>query len=256
MRLQNRTALVTGAGGGMGAACAAALAHEGANMALIDLSEDAARKVKAAAVTAGARATAFGADICDEVAVGAAVHETVREFGRIDILVNLAGSQGPGAPFWEVSADAWRKCMDVNLYGTFLMCGTVAAHMVKAGYGRIINVASGAGVHPMPFFSAYSASKAGVIHFSRTIAEELKPYGITVNALGVHGITPMWRDVLEAENGGGTAANLRAMVDGGFNPRPEENIPALMFLASEESGHITGQYFEANSLPGCITGKR
>lgn len=255
-RLSGRTAIITGAGGGIGRACAEAFAREGAKLALLDLSKAELEKTASLAAEAGAPLISFTVDICDEAAVGEAVGGTVARFGGVDILVNLAGSQGPGAPVWEVSPAKWKKCVEVNLYGTFLMCAGTIRHMVKAGYGRVINVASGAGTHPMSFFSAYSASKAGVIHFSRTIAEELVPYGITVNSIGVRGITPMWQDVVNAENGRGTVKGVRAMLEGGFKPLPEENAPVLVFLASEESGHVTGQYFEANMLPGCLVGKR
>jgi 3-oxoacyl-[acyl-carrier protein] reductase len=256
MRLINRTAIITGAGGGIGQACAKAFAKEGINLVLVDISEKAVEETKALGMSIGAQTISFEADICSEAAVDTVVKRAADRFGAIDILINLAGIQGPGAPVWDASPEAWRKCVEINLFGTFLMCSKVSGYMIKSGYGRIVNVASGAGVHPMPNFSAYSASKAGVIHFSRTIAEELKSYGITVNSVGVHAVTPMWKDVLEAKQGGNTASNLRDMINNGFSPAPEENVPVLLFLASEESGHVTGQYFEANALPGCLVNKR
>jgi NAD(P)-dependent dehydrogenase (short-subunit alcohol dehydrogenase family) len=123
--------------------------------------------------------------------------------------------------------------------------------MIEQGSGKIINVASGAGVKTMPYFSGYSASKAGVIHFTRTIAEELVPYGINANAMGVRGVTPMWRDVLNAGEGGGSTTKLiREQVKAGMDPKIEENMPVFLFLATAGSDHVTGQYLEANSLPG------
>ena len=109
----------------------------------------------------------------------------------------------------------------------------------------------------MPFFSGYAASKAAVTHFTRTIAEELKPYGITANAMGVRGITRMWQDVLEAGPGGGaTTQSIRAQYEAGMRPQVAENLPVFLFLASDESRHVTGQYLEANSLPGYLVTER
>lgn len=256
MKFYGRVALITGAGGGIGRACALAFAHEGAKLILFGLSEASLKETKGLTYEAGAETLTYSVDICDEKKVEAAVANAVGKFGSPSILVNLAGNQGPGAAVWEAEPAEWKRCMDVNLYGTFVICSKVIPHMIEAGYGRIINVASGAGQHPMSYFSAYSASKAGVIHFSRTIAEELAPYGITVNSLGVRGITQMWQDVINAPGGAGTTRGVEEMIKNGFNPIPEENIPSFLFLASEDAGHVTGQYFEANMLPACRVEKR
>jgi 3-oxoacyl-[acyl-carrier protein] reductase len=252
-KLMNRVALISGAAGGMGSACARTYAREGAKLVLVDRNpqplDETARRVH----EAGGQALILPVDVADARAVQDGVRQALDAFGKIDILVNCAGNQGPGAPVWEVDPHAWRRTVDVNLWGTFLLCRYVIPGMVTRRYGRVINVSSGAGSHPMAFFSGYSASKAGVTHFTRTIAEELKPYGVTANAMGVRGITRMWRDVLDAGPGGGTTtASIRAQYEGGMRPDVEENMPVFLFLASDDSQHVTGQYLEANSLPSYL----
>jgi NAD(P)-dependent dehydrogenase (short-subunit alcohol dehydrogenase family) len=254
-KLSGKVALITGAGHGIGKACALAYAREGASLVLIGRSgavSDAAARIR----ELGRPALPVLADVSKAEDVRAAARSAIQEYGRIDILVNNAGHQGPGAPIWEVDPDAWRQTVDVNLWGTFLFCREVIPSMVARGSGRVINVSSGAGNHPMPFFSGYSASKAAVTHFTRTIAEELKPFGVTANAVGVRGITRMWRDVLDAGPGGGTTtATILAQYQEGMRPEVEENMPVLLFLASDDSRHLTGQYLEANSLPSYLSSR-
>ncbi len=257
LKLLNRVALITGAGGGMGGACARTYTREGASVVLVDINQEAIDKIAQDIQTSGHPALPLHVDVTDAGAVRAAVQEAIQHFGRIDILVNAAGYQGPGAPVWEVEPDAWRRTVDINLWGTFLFCREAIPHMVAARRGKVINVSSGAGNSTMPFFSGYAASKAAVTHFTRTIAEELIPFGITANAMGVRGITRMWRDVLDAGPGGGTTtATIRAQYEAGMRPEVEENMPVFLFLASEDSNHITGQYLEANSLPSYLVEKK
>ena len=251
--LKGKTALITGAGGGMGSACARAYSNAGASVVLIDLDSEKLAQTAAEVETAGAKALALAIDITDAEMIRAAIAQAEARFSQIDILVNCAGMQGPGAPVWQVEPSLWRKTVEVNLYGTFLMCRFVLPGMIARRSGKVINVASGAGVSPMPFFSGYAAGKAAVIHFTRTIANELAPYGINANAVGVRGVTKMWRDVLEAGEGGGTTtAAIRAQYEAGFQPKIEENMSLFLFLASDEARHITGQYIEANDLPACL----
>jgi len=248
--LEGKIALVTGAAGGMGSACALTFAREGAALVLLDLNEAGLEKVAGQIRKLGRDALSIVTDVTDPSAVQGTVEDAIQKFGRIDILANIAGHQGPGSPVWEVDPEAWKRTLDVNLWGPFLVCRFVLPHMVKQRGGKVIVVTSGAGDNPMPFFCGYAASKAGANHFVRTIAQELKPYGITVNAMGVRGVTPMWRDVLDAGAGGGTTTEMiRAQVKDGMDPKVEENMPVFLFLASEQSDHVTGQYIEANSLP-------
>jgi NAD(P)-dependent dehydrogenase (short-subunit alcohol dehydrogenase family) len=248
--LENKIALVTGAAGGMGSACALTYAREGASLILVDLNEAGLEKVAKQIQDLGRESLPLVTDVADPSAVETTVDDAIEKFGRIDILANIAGHQGPGSPVWEVDPEAWRRTIDVNLWGPFLFCRYVLPHMVEQRSGKVIIVTSGAGDNPMPFFCGYAASKAGANHFVRTIAQELKPYGITINAMGVRGVTPMWHDVLDAGPGGGTTTEtIRAQVNAGMDPKVEENMPVFLFLASAQSDHVTGQYIEANSLP-------
>ena len=248
--LERKVAVITGAAGGMGSTCALAYAREGASLVLVDLQREGLEKVAEDVRASGGQAWIAVADVTDAQAVEHAVGEALSVYDRIDILANIAGHQGPGSSVWEVEPEAWLRTVEVNLWGMFLFCRYVLPHMVKQRSGKVINVTSGAGNHPMPFFSGYAASKAGANHFTRSIAEELKPYGINVNAMGVRGVTRMWRDVLDAGPGGGTTtASIRAQVEAGMDPKVEENVPVFLFLASSASDHVTGQYIEANSLP-------
>jgi NAD(P)-dependent dehydrogenase (short-subunit alcohol dehydrogenase family) len=237
----------------MGKACSLLYAEEGASLILIDLNQGSIDGVAAQINDLGQEAIAIAADVSAPDQVRSAAEEGLARFGKVDVLVNNAGHQGPGSPVWEVDPEGWRRTIDVNLWGTFLFCREVVPSMIKRRAGRIINVSSGAGNHPMPFFSGYAAAKAAVSHFTRTIAEELKPYGITANAMGVRGITRMWRDVLDAgPSGGTTTASIRSQYEGGMRPAVEENMPVFLFLASDEAQHVTGQYLEANSLPSYL----
>jgi len=125
--------------------------------------------------------------------------------------------------------------------------------MIVRRQGSIINVSSGAGRHPMPNYSGYSASKAAVTHLTHTLAEECKPLGITANAIGVWGYSRLWQQVAtDGAAGGAPSRETKARVDAGAVPQPEENVPLIVFLASPAAKHITGQYIEANSLPDCF----
>lgn len=251
-QLADKVALITGAGRGIGRACALGYAREGARLVLVARTATEIEAVAREARVLGTDALPIVADVAEAQAVFGAVARAVEHFGRIDVLVNNAGAQGPGAPVWAVEPEAWRQTVDVNLWGTFLLCRAVLPAMVAAGHGKVINVASGAGCATMPFFSGYAASKAAVIHFTRTIAEELRPHGINANAIGVRGLTRMWDEVLQAGPGGGsTTAGIQAEVAAGLHPVPEENVPVFVFLAGAASDRVTGQYFEANSLPAC-----
>jgi NAD(P)-dependent dehydrogenase (short-subunit alcohol dehydrogenase family) len=181
------------------------------------------------------------------------VEAALGHFGRIDVLINNAGIQGPPGLAWEVDVDPWVRTIQINLVGTFLCCRAVLPSMVACRRGAIINVSSGAGRDPMPNYSGYSASKAAVTHFTRTLAEELKPFGINANAIGVWGVTRLWHQVAEdGVAGGPRSQGVRAMLETGIRPRTEENVGLVVFLASPAARHITGQYIEANSLPDCL----
>jgi 3-oxoacyl-[acyl-carrier protein] reductase len=180
--LNNRTAIVTGGARGIGFAAAQKMLASGAAVALWDVDAD-ALAAAVAALKGGGRVHAARVDVTDEASIGNAVAALVRDAGKIDILVNNAGITGGNAPLWELKPDMWRRVIEVNLIAPYLTCRAVVPHMVAAGYGRIVNIASIAGKDGNPNASHYSASKAGLIGLTKSLAKELATKGVLVNAI-------------------------------------------------------------------------
>jgi 2-dehydro-3-deoxy-L-rhamnonate dehydrogenase (NAD+) len=180
--LNNRTAIVTGAARGIGFATAQKLLASGAAVALWDI--DAAALGKAAAtLKQHGPVCAAVADVTDATSIGKGVEEAIRDLGKVDILVNNAGVTGGNAPLWQLEPAVWRRVVEVNLIGPYLVCRAVVPHMIAAGYGRIVNIASIAGKDGNPNASHYSASKAGLIGLTKSLAKELATKGILVNCI-------------------------------------------------------------------------
>lgn len=177
--LDGRVAFVTGAGQGIGAAIAHELAGLGATVVVADLNEQAAREV---AASIGSRAVACGCDVTDRGAFTAALTAAEAEHGSIDVLVNNAGAT-PHADFLDVPADAWTGIVELNYVAVLTACKAVLPGMIDRGYGRIISIASDAARIGMPKESIYSGAKAAVIAFSKAIAAEVGPKGVTVNVV-------------------------------------------------------------------------
>lgn len=168
-----RTALVTGAARGIGAACAQRLRSDGCRVVGIDLTMDAMQSV----------ADQFDAIDAADVADGAAVDALGKRVGPVDIVVNSAGVVGPNKPTWEISDAEWQQTIDINLGGTFHVLRTFVPGMIDRGWGRIVNIASIAGKEGNPNLAAYSASKAAVIGLTKSIGKELATTGVLVNAI-------------------------------------------------------------------------
>ena len=230
--LRDRAALVTGAASGIGAAIARGFAAKGARVALVDLDEAAARRL--AAELDGARA--FGCDVTDEAAVGAAVASVADALGRIDILVNSAGVVDL-APAEELTLATWRRTLDVNLTGSFLMAQAVARRMIEAGGGRIVNLASQAGSVAIEGHLAYCASKFAVIGMTKTMALEWGRHGITVNTISPTVVlTELGRKAWAGEKG----EAMRGLIPTGRFAEPEEIAAAAVFLASDGAAMVNG----------------
>jgi 2-dehydro-3-deoxy-L-rhamnonate dehydrogenase (NAD+) len=180
--LNNRTAIITGGARGIGFAAAQKMLVSGASVALWDIEADALAKAVAALKGSG-RVHSGVVDVTDEASIANAVDALLRDAGKIDILVNNAGITGGNAPLWELKPDAWRRVIEVNLIAPYLVCRAVVPHMVASGYGRIVNIASIAGKDGNPNASHYSASKAGLIGLTKSLAKELATKGVLVNCV-------------------------------------------------------------------------
>ncbi|MGD9497898.1 MAG: 3-oxoacyl-[acyl-carrier-protein] reductase [Armatimonadota bacterium] len=236
MELRDQVALITGAGGGIGAAIAHTLAGAGAHIVVNDVVGEAAEGVAAQVRERGVQALVSTANITDAEQVQAMVDEVMGQLGRIDILVNNAGITRD-ALLVRMSEEQWDLVLDVNLKGAFLCTRAVARPMMKARYGRIINMASVSGVGGNPGQANYSASKGGLIALTKTTAQELAGRNITCNALAPGFIeTAMTRQLPEeARNAWLERIPLRRPGS------PEDVAQAVLFLAGPGASYITGQ---------------
>jgi NAD(P)-dependent dehydrogenase (short-subunit alcohol dehydrogenase family) len=241
-------AIVTGAASGIGLAIAGRLAAEGARVVLAD--RDGPAAAAAAAGLDGAEVAAL--DVTDEAATEALVRDVARRHGRLDIMVNNAGIMVV-APVVRTSAEDWRRLMEVNVTGVFLGARAAARVMIPQGRGVIVNTASGAGRRGVANLSAYCASKAAVISLTQTLAIELAPHGIRVNATAPGNIeTPFWGPIAAgfAREMGVTPAEaiarFRAGVPMGRFGTPAEVAAAVSWLASDEAAYVSGQTIAMN----------
>ncbi|OGS12284.1 MAG: 3-oxoacyl-[acyl-carrier-protein] reductase [Elusimicrobia bacterium RIFOXYA2_FULL_58_8] len=241
-RLEGKTALITGAARGIGFEIAEVFAAEGACVAIGDLSHEEARTA-AAAITAktGAKAIAIGMDVSKEEDCETAVAETEKAFGKIDILVNNAGITRDNLVLRMKAAD-FEAVMDVNLKGAFLMAKAAAKPMLKARTGRIINISSVVGQAGQAGQANYSASKAGLIGLTKSLAREFAPRHVLVNAVAPGFIRTRMTEGLKDE----AKLKISEMIPLGRMGEPAEVAKAALFLAGGDSAYITGQVLSVN----------
>jgi 3-oxoacyl-[acyl-carrier protein] reductase len=242
MRLDGKTALVTGAASGIGKCIAETYAREGARVALADLEVDA---VKAVARAVGNNAIAVRCDVTRKTDWAAAVAETVNAFGTLDILVNNAGTTHINKPMLEIGEDEFDRIFAVNVKGVFLGCQTVVPQLRKQGGGVIINIGSTAGLRPRPGLAAYNATKGAVHTLTKGLAAELAPDRIRVCAIApVATDTPLLPSFL------GPAPGMRekfiSTVPLGRLARVEDIAAAALFLASGDAEFMTGNIVEVD----------
>jgi len=242
MKLEGKTALVTGAGRGLGRAIALAMSAEGARTAIISRS---AHELEEVAGQMEGESFVFPGNVSKPKDVSRMVQGTKKRFSRIDILVNNAGIIGPVRFIEDADDRSWRKTLDVNLNGAFLFAKAVAPVMREQGGGKIINIVSGLGRMPFPKFCAYSVSKAGLIQLTLSLSDELKDLGIRVNAIdpGVmdtkmqEELRGMGPDVL----GGPIFRHFMEYKKEGQLKDPGEVARLAVFLASSEADHLNGE---------------
>jgi NAD(P)-dependent dehydrogenase (short-subunit alcohol dehydrogenase family) len=246
VQLNGKIALVTGAGRGIGQAIALAFAREGASVAVTARSIVELEQTAAQARSLGVECLPLPADVSREDEVHRVVDEMIRAFGKVDVLVNNAGVQGPIGPLVENDADSWIRTLQVNLFGTFYCIKAVLPHMMARRMGRIINLSGGGATAPRPCFSAYGVSKTAILRLTETLAEELRPFNIQVNAIAPGAVnTRMLEEILEAGDTAGPELELarRRQESGGV---PAE-LPARLavFLGSAAGGLLTGKVISA-----------
>jgi 3-oxoacyl-[acyl-carrier protein] reductase len=235
-RLDGKVALVTGGGQGIGEAVARRLAAAGAKVAIFDL--QCATATKVAEATGG---FALTGDVTSEADIQQALASVRQKHGPVDILVNNAGIVGKSAPVWELSKTDMERVLAVNLVGPFLWARAVISEMLQRGYGRIVNIASIAGKEGNPRLAPYSASKAGLIALTKSLAKEVVGRGdITVNAVSPAVIATPILDPLPKE----TVDYMVSKIPMGRTGRTEEVAALVHFLASAEASFTTGQCYD------------
>ncbi|MCL5074597.1 MAG: 3-oxoacyl-ACP reductase FabG [Chloroflexi bacterium] len=241
MILQDKVAIVTGGARGIGRAISLAMAKEGARVVVNYVSNsEAATRVVEEIHQEGGEAISIQADVSDSLAVQRMVETTLSRFGRIDILVNNAGI-ATGSFVVDMPEEDWDKVIDTNLKGVFLCCKAVLPTMIQQRQGKIINIASLVAHTGSYQHAHYAASKAAVIAFTMSLAKEVGPYNINVNAIGPGRIAT----AMEAERQARERARWISETPLGRLGRPEEIASVAVFLASEAASFITGETINA-----------
>jgi len=259
MKLEGKIAIVTGGGAGIGRSIVHCLAEEGADVAVVDINIDTARKVAGEVKAVGRKALAVEVDLTDNKKVTQAVQDIINTFGKVDILVNNAGGMGKtllartSMDFVDQKDAEWDENYELNLKTQVLMCRAVASYFIKQKSGKIVNIASMAGKSNGSQHMAYSAAKAGAIHFTRILASALAEHNINVNCICPGVIyTPLWEKI--------AAQRIRILPEAkGMIPREyfdkflvsrvplkrEQTVEdigrTVVFLVSEDARNITGQ---------------
>jgi len=242
MKLKDRVAIITGGARGIGKTIGSAFVREGAKVCLVDVDKGILETAKNEINIDREVVIAIPCDITKSVDVKAMVNQVQKAFGRVDILVNNAGIIRRGT-IDTVTEEDWDRVIEVNLKGTFNCCKAVAGIMKQQGYGKIINVSSIAGkMGDITSAPGYGPSKAGIDALTKTLARQLAPYGINVNAVSPHAIetemSAQWSEERRKE--------IIASIPLGRLGKPEDVAEAVLFLASDDASFITGEILDVN----------
>ncbi len=237
--LAGRTAVITGGAQGIGHAIAERMLASGAAVVLWDVDEARLAEAQATLSALGPVGSSV-VELTDEASVAAATAAAIAAHGRIDILVNNAGITGGNAPTWELAPEVWRRVIEVNLIAPYLTCRAVVPHMIAAGYGRIVNIASVAGKEGNPNASHYSASKAALIALTKSLGKELANRGVLVNAVSPAAAkTAMFATMTQAH-----IDFMLSKIPMGRFLEVGEAAAMVAWLASEDCSFTTGSVFD------------
>lgn len=239
LQLQNKVCLIAGASGAIGSAVAKRFQQEGAQLALTYLSQK--------ALPERDDVLQVGLNVRDWQDIQKVVEQVLHRFERIDVLVNCTGVLGPIGPTSEAAAEEWVQAVEINLIGGFYLTRAVLPQMISQGSGKIIHFSGGGAAYARPFFTAYGASKAALVRFTESLAEELRGSHIDVNAIAPGPVNSrMWDQMRAAAGAGGqqTLNDIKKMEEGGGVP-PERAAELAVLLASERSNGLTGRLISA-----------
>ena len=241
MNFQGKVAMITGASVGIGRAVAICLAEQGADLVLLDINKETLLAVGEEAKKLGARVLAYECDVCNEGRINEITAEAIQQFGKIDILVNNAALWRDRSAFAESSGELWKRYLDVNIMGVYYCTRAVIGNMIENGYGRIINVASVAGVYGNAKMVHYSATKGAVIAMTTALAKEVSDKGVLVNCVSPGSVSPSQNEDMDFSQ----PSELSFM---GRTGTDRENANLILFLASEQASYISGQNIQ---IDGC-----
>jgi 3-oxoacyl-[acyl-carrier protein] reductase len=241
MKFQGKVAMITGASVGIGRAVALGLAEQGADLVLLDINTEKLLQVEEEVKKHGHKVLTYACDVSDEKKVNEIVSDATERLGRIDILVNNAALWRDRSSFSESSSDLWKKYIDVNVMGVYYCTRAVIGGMIENGYGRVINVASVAGVYGNVKMVHYSTTKGALIAMTKALAKEVTGSGVLVNCVSPGSVSPSDNEDIDFFK----PSDLSFM---GRTGTDRENANLILFLASDEASYISGQNIQ---IDGC-----
>ncbi len=241
MKFQGKVAMITGASVGIGRAVALCLAEQGADLVLLDINNEKLVAVAEEVKKLGSKVLTYECDVSNEEKVNEAASDAIKQFDKVDILVNNAALWRGGVNFTESSTEVWKRYLDVNVMGVYYCTKAVIDSMLENHWGRIINVASVAGVYGIAGMTYYSATKGAVIAFTKALAKEVTDKGVLVNSVAPGSVSPSQNEDIDFFQPSDLSFTGRTGTD-------RENANLICFLASDEASYISGQNIQ---IDGC-----